>query len=455
MISRLCTISFALVILACAVKGRAGDGNWTQFRGPGARGVADGAKFPDQWSAAENVAWKTDLPGRGWSSPVVWGGRVFLTTVVSRGAMEPPKKGLYMGGNRPQPSTSIHEWWVYCLDLETGKERWKEKVHEGLPPSPIHVKNSYASETPVTDGERVYCYFGNVGVFTFDLDGKRLWEKQFEPRKMRFGWGTAASPVLHGDRLYIVNDNEEQSCLLALDKRSGHEIWRVTRDEKSNWSTPYIWQNSKRTELITPGSGKVRSCDLDGKELWSLQGMSSITIATPFAEGDMLYISSGYVMSPLRPIYAIRPGASGDISLPKGATTNEFIAWSNPGAAPYNPSTLLYRGILYVLFDRGMVSAYDAKTGKAFYERQRIEGGGSFSTSPWAAEGLIYCLNEDGVTFVLRAGEKFEPLRSNKLAADDMGMATPAIAGDKLLLRTAARVYCIAPAAKAGGSKTK
>lgn len=435
---------FLLALLTTAVELAAAPVavNWPQFRGPGARGVADDATFPDRWSATENVAWKADLPGRGWASPVVWDRRVFLTTVINRGELEPPKKGLYFGGNRPAP-TSVHEWWVYGLDLDSGQVRWKEKVHEGLPPGAIHLKNSYASETPVTDGERVYFLFGNVGLFVFTLDGRGVWNKRVEPHLTRYGWGTAASPVLHRDRLYLVSDNEEQSSLLALDKRTGQEAWRVSRDEKSNWSTPFIWENSKRIEIITPGSGKVRAYDLAGKELWSLRGMSSITIATPFAEGDLLYVSSGYVGSPLKPIYAIRPGANGDISLPRGDTSSPFIAWCNWTAAPYNPSTLLYGDKLYVLLDRGLLSAYDAKTGKVLFERERIPQGGGFTASPWAANGKIFCLNEDGVTFVFRAGEKFDLLHSNRLAEDDMGMATPAIAGDNLLLRTSARIYCI------------
>ncbi len=432
------------VLCLVSASAAAAGADWAQFRGPGARGVADGAGFPERWSATENVAWKADVPGRGWSSPVVWGDRVFLTTVVNRGASEAPKKGLYLGGNRPAPPGGVHEWWVYCLDLGSGQVRWKEKVNEGPPATPIHIKNSYASETPVTDGERAYFYFGNVGVFAYDLVGKRIWSRPMEPHATRYGWGTASSPALHGDRLYIVNDNEEHSFLLALEERTGKELWRIERDEKSSWSTPYVWENSLRTEIVTPGTGRVRAYDLDGKELWSLRGMSGITIATPFAEGDLCYVTSGFVGSRLRPIYAIRAGASGDISLSWGQTSNAHIAWCQPTAAPYNPSTLLYRDRLYVLLDRGMFSAYDAGTGAPLYERERIPQGGGFTASPWAADGKIFCLNEDGVTFVLRAGDKFELLHANRLADDDMGMATPAIAGDRLLLRTSAHLYCIA-----------
>ncbi len=421
---------------------------WAQFRGPGARGVSDEATFPDRWSATENVAWKTELPGRGWSSPVVWDGRVYLTTVLNLGESEAPKKGLYFGGDRPKPPKSAHEWWVYCLDLATGGTLWKHKVHEGEPRSAIHIKNSFASETPVTDGERVYFQFGNVGIFAFDREGKEVWTQRFEPHPTRFGWGTAASPVLHGDRLYVVNDNEEKSCLLALDKGTGKELWKVERDEKSNWSTPCLWTNSGRTELVTTGSGKVRSYDLDGKLLWWLEGMSSITIATPFAEGDLLYVSSGYVGSPLKPVYAIKPGGAGDISLARDARSSASIAWCDWKAAPYNPGTLLYQGRLTVLLDRGLLSAYDAKDGKPFFERERIPEGRGFTSSPWASRGKIYALNEDGVTFVFGAGDTFRLLHSNPLAGDDMGMATPALAGDRLLLRTSARLYCIRAAPK-------
>ena len=245
---------------------------WTQFRGPGARGVAEGANLPERWSAGENVAWKTDLPGRGWSSPIVTGGRVYLTTVVNQGESEEPKKGLYFGGDRGKPPESVHQWKVYCLELATGKVLWDQLCHEGQPESSIHIKNSFASETPVTDGERVYAYFGNHGLYCYDLDGKLLWSQPAPVHKTRFGWGTAASPVLHGDHLYLLNDNDEESYLQCLDKRTGQQAWKVVReDEKSNWATPYVCQNAQRTEIITPGTKAVRSYDLSGKLLWQFK----------------------------------------------------------------------------------------------------------------------------------------------------------------------------------------
>ncbi|HWX23172.1 MAG TPA: PQQ-binding-like beta-propeller repeat protein [Candidatus Binatia bacterium] len=419
------------------------EANWPQFRGVGARGVAADARLPEHWSATENVAWKTEVPGRGWSSPIVWGDRVFLTTAVSSGEPEPPKKGLYMGGERPNAPRPEHEWKVVCLDLASGKMRWERVVQRAEPVGPRHLKNSYASETPVTDGERVYCYFGNVGVFCLDLDGHPVWSKALEPHKTRYGWGTAASPVLHRDRLYLVSDNDEQSYLLALDKRTGREIWRVDRDEKSNWSTPYVWENPQRSEIVTAGTGKVRSYDLDGKLLWWFKGMSSITIATPYAEQDLLYVSSGFVGDRARPLYAVRPGGSSDISLQPGETNNAAIAWCQPVAAPYNPTTLVYDQRLYVLYDRGLLSAHNARTGQILFDRERLPEGLHFTASPWAYHGRVFCLNEDGVTFVVRAGNRFELLHTNKLADDDMCMATPALAGDRLLIRTAVRLYCI------------
>lgn len=438
-------LSSALIL--CSVIGSAvaadASENWPRFRGADGRGVAANPNVPDTWSATENVAWKTDIPGRGWSSPVVWGESVFLTTVVSAEEMEAARKGLYFGGERKKPSEAEHEWKVYCLDLNTGAVRWEKTLHQGKPAHPIHIKNSYASETPTVDGEHLYVCFGNVGIFCFDLQGNEVWKFPLAPVTTRFGWGPAASPLVHGDRIYYVSDNEDQSYLLALDKATGKEVWRTLRDEKSNWSTPFVWENSVRTEIITTGSGLNRGYDLDGKELWTLPGMSSITIAMPYAADGLLYLSSGYVGDKKRPVYVLKPGATGDLTLAPDTTSNEWIAWSAPQIAPYNPSTLVHDGRLFVLYDRGLASSFDAKTGAPHYTSQKIQGSAGFTVSPWAVGDKIFCLDEDGQCFVLKSGDAYELVRTNTLAADDMCMATPAIAGDRLLLRTAARVYCI------------
>ncbi len=421
----------------------AADDNWPQFRGPGARGGAANPNLPDRWSDTENVAWKTAIPGRGWSSPIVWGKRVFLTTAIGPGDAEPPKKGFYMDFQGKDSSGTEIQWKVLCLDLTSGKLLWERTVHQGPPPTPIHQKNSFASATPASDGERLYAYFNNVGVFCLDFNGRPVWSEMLKSQKTRMDWGPGASPVLYKDRLYIVNDNEEQSYLLALDKRTGKEVWRVDRDEKTNWSTLYVWENQQRTEIITPGTGKTRSYDLEGKLLWWFTGMSGITIATPYADQGLLYVSSGFTVDKLRPLYAIRPGGADDISLQPDQTSNTFIAWCNRTNAPYNPTTLLYNRRLYVLLDRGQLSALDPQTGKPFYDRQKLPSGQNFTSSPWAYNDRVFCLNEDGVTFVVRAGDQFELLQTNKLADDDMCMASPAMAGDRLLIRTSARIYCI------------
>jgi outer membrane protein assembly factor BamB len=416
--------------------------NWPQFRGPGSLGVADNPGLPNQWSAKENVAWKVEVPGRGWSCPIVWGERVFVTTVVSEGEMEPAKKGLYLGGERKEVPTAAHRWVVLCYDLKSGRELWHEEAYRGTPSNPLHVKNTYASSTPVTDGERVYAYFGNVGLFCYALEGRKLWSTNWPPVRIRSGWGIASSPVVHGGRVFVVNDNEEKSFAVAVDAKTGGQLWRIEREEKSNWTTPLVWHNEKRTELITSGTKRVRSYDLDGKLLWELGSMSSINIPTPFANLSMLYVSSGFVADKVRPAFAIKPGASGDITLKPGETNNEFIAWYQPTAGPYNPSPLLYGDYLYVLFDFGFLSCHDARTGQQVYAKQRIrEGTTSFTASPWAANGEIFALSEDGDTYVFQAGPEYKLLRKNAL--DEMCMATPAIAGDRLLIRTLTKLYCV------------
>jgi len=433
----------SLLLLCALCSSSSAAENWPQFRGADARGVSENAKLPSHWSATEHVEWKTAIPGRGWSSPVVWGERVFLTTVINTGETETPKKGLYLGGNRPEIPETEHVWKVLCLDLATGKTLWDKTVHQGRPQTPIHLKNSYASETPATDGERVYACFGGVGIFAFDFDGKEVWKRPLEPRRTRAGWGTAASTVLHEGRLIYQCDNDEQSYLLALDTRTGKELWRTSRDEKSNWSPPFVWQHTQRTEIVTAGSGAVRSYDLDGKLLWSLRGMSSITIGMPYAADGLLYVSSGFVGDKLKALYAIKPGASGDITPPEGLRSSEFIAWWDPGIAPYNPTTLVHAGKLYVLYDRGLLSCFDAKTGQPFYLKERLPRGPGFTCSPWAVGDHIFCLDEDGQTHVLRAGEKFELLSTNPSLDGEMCLATPALVGDRLLIRTDRHLYSI------------
>ena len=431
----------ACLLLALLMPALASGQQWPQFRGLDAGVANNDPSLPDSWSQEKNVKWKRPIPGLGWSSPVVWDNHIFVTSVISSKEIEKPITGFYLGGERP-PSKDEHRWMLYDIDLVTGKIRWEREVKRGLPKIARHIKNSYASETPVTDGKLVYALFGGVGLFAFDLQGRPAWVYEIEPAGTRFGWGTSQSPALHGDRIYLLNDNETKSYLAALDKRSGKEIWRVERPRETNWATPFVWVHEKGVEIVTAATGGVRSYDLNGNLKWELKGMSSIVNPTPFSKNGLLYVASGYPGDALRPLYAIRPGASGDITLKAGETSNQFIAWSHPQLGTYATSAVVYDGIIYTLLDRGFLLAHDAKTGTEVYKRQRISVGTAFTASPWAYNNRIFALSEDGDTYVFQAGKEFKLLGQNSLG--EMVLATPAIVRRSLIIRTSAAVYRIA-----------
>lgn len=414
---------------------------WPQFRGPGSTGVSEGANLPDTWSTTQNVKWKTTIPGHGWSSPIAWGDRIFLTSVIPVGETETPKRGLYLQGERPAP-TIDHRYMVYAIDFPTGKIVWEREVHRSFPPGARHLKNTFASETPVTDGTRVYAAFGNVGIFAFDFNGKPLWSLPIAAKATRNGWGTASSPVLHEGRLYFVNDNEEASSLVAVDAATGKTVWVADRPKETNWATPFIWRNAARTEIVTNGTSAIRSYGLDGAPLWQLGPSSTHVIPTPFSAFDLLFASSGYVGDSKRPVYAIRPGGRGDISLKSGETSSESIAWSLPQGGTYNVSPIVYGDYFYTLFDRGFFTCHDAKTGKEIYTKVRLDPTASgFTSSPWAYNGKIFAMSEDGTTYVIPAGPEFKVIGQNVL--DEFTMASPAIHQNSLLIRTATSLYRI------------
>ena len=451
------TLTLAIVVSLLPGLARGFDENWSRFRGPGVLGVIQNANLPDTWSTTENVAWKTAIPGYGWSSPVIWEDKVFVTTVVSDGEEEAHKKGLYLDGDRMEVSTDTHHWKVYCLSLDDGSIVWEREVRNGPPPKARHLKNTYASETPVVDGKRVYAYFGNVGVFALDIDdGDLLWERDLPAYDTLHGWGTGSSPVLYQDRLFIVHDNDERSFLVALDATNGEQLWMIDREATSAWSTPFVWENELRTEIITNGGdspenvaalgfrvatgNKIRSYDLEGNLLWELSGGTEPVVTSPFAWDGLLYVMSGWVANPYRPTFVIRPGASGDITLEEGETSNDHIVWFSDKLGPYHPTPIIVDGLYYSLHDRGFMLCNDAKTGEVIYGRKRIRSSAGFSASPWSYDGKIFCLNEDGDTHVVKAGREFELLGVNSL--DEMCMATPALSRDSLVLRTLTQIYC-------------
>jgi outer membrane protein assembly factor BamB len=407
--------------------------------------TSDDPRLPDHWSSTENVAWKADIPGLGWASPVVAGNRIFITTVISATPEEKPSKGLYLPGSgkhgERKASPIEHRWMVYAIDFKTGRVIWEREVKRGPAPS-HHAKNSMASETPVTDGKRVYAAFGNVGLFCFDLEGKLLWKQDWEPKRTHGDWGPGASPVLYKGRLYVVNDNEDHSFLMAVEASSGKTLWSVDRDETTSWASPFVWENEKRTEIVTAAGKSVRSYSLDGKLLWSLGPLTPFQIPTPFGNRNFLYLASGWIGGDTRPVYAIRPGASGDISSPRD-TLNEFIAWYLPQEAPYITTPLVYGDYFYTLYDKGFFTCRDARTGKEVYGKQRVDPEASgFTASPWAYNGKIFLLSEDGDTFVVQAGPEYKLLAKNSL--DDMVMSTPAIVQGSLIIRTSSSLYRIA-----------
>lgn len=458
-----------LLVVCAGVVSVAGQGpsTWPQFRGAGASAVADAATLPIKFSPTENVAWVTEIPGRGWSSPIVWGDRVFVTAAVNAGSFKAPSTGIF--GNdfaaeltkQGLPPEEVNKrviardieladeasevrYVVYALDAKTGKIAWTREAHKGKPAGGRHRKNTYASETPATDGERVYASFGgNVGVFAYSMTGELVWKKTWPPQPIYLDFGTASSPVVHNGRVYQLHDNEGESFLTALDAKTGKDVWSVNRSAfetraKSGWATPFIWIHSGRTEIVTIGKGLVVSYGLDGKELWRMRGMTQAT-PSPAAAGGMLFVGSGSQGENNRPLFAVKPGASGDISLPQGQTSNEFVSWFQPRFAAYTGSPLVYRGRVYSINDNGILQVADAETGKELY-KARVGGGGlTFSASPLASQGRIYAMSEDGDVVVFEAADEYKEIAKNSFG--EMSLATPAVDANSLYVRTATKLY--------------
>ncbi len=340
------------------------------------------------------------------------------------------------------PAEVMLHYSLYCLNLKSGKVEWQKEFNAGHPPGGRHRKNSFTSESPVTDGKFVYVYVANLGLWAFDLKGKLAWTTPLEASPIYLDFGTGSSPALAGNLLVIVNDNEKQQFIAAFDKQTGKQVWRTNREigpkgRRSAWVTPFVWRHALRTEIVAVGPGEVVSYDLMGKELWRMSGMSAAPIPMPFAYDGLLYIDGGRGAA----LVAIRPGAVGDISLGKEQTSNEFVVWSQARVGTYLPSPVAYEGGVYALTETGILSRFDAKTGKLTYKTRIDPAATAFTTSPWAYNGKLFCLSEEGQTFVIAAGETFKLLHVNEL--DEMAQASPALVGERLLLRTEHRLYSI------------
>jgi outer membrane protein assembly factor BamB len=417
--------------------------DWPSFRGPGAGGVADGQHPPTIWDAEKglNVRWKTPLPGVGHSCPIVSGNKVFVTTAVSGDPKSVFKTGQYGGGNSSK-DLSVHSWRVYCLDKSTGKILWEREAHRGVPRVDRHEKSSQASATPATDGEHLVAVFGSEGLFCYDLAGTLLWQRDlgvldlgaFNDPDLK--WGAGSSPVIYKGLVIVQCDRPKDGFLAAFDVRTGKPVWQKPRDEPPSWGTPTVIEAAGRAELVANGSRFTRGYDaLTGKELWRLGPNSEITVPTPFAAGGLIFITNGY--RPIQPIYAVVPGASGDIS-PKDGGSGTNLAWETKKGGPYLPTPIVYGPLLYVCTNQGILTAYEARTGKQVY-KHRLGGPGGYTASPVAADGRIYFTCEDGEVRVVKAGPEFELLAVNPVG--EPCLATPAISDGMFFLRSRGTVF--------------
>ena len=426
----------------------ASNSNWPSFRGVEASGISDGQNLPDKWNVktGENILWKTPIPGLAHSSPVVWGDRVFVTTAVSSDLKATFKPGLYGDGDASK-DRSRHRWMIYAVDKRSGKILWERTAHEGEPLEKRHIKSTYANSTPATDGRVVVSWFGSQGVHAYDVNGRFLWKVDLGRIDLgaydipTFEWGPASSPIIWNGLVILQVDTQADSFLLALDAATGKTVWKTDREELPSWGTPTVATTPNGPALVTNASNYIRAYDpRTGKELWRLGRSSKITAPTPIYSQDLFVVASG--RGPERPIFVVRPNARGDLTLPEGKTSSDFVTWSRTGRGSYMPTPLAYKGVLYVLSNNGLFDAYKLGTGEEIY-RQRVPLVGSgFSASPVAADNKIYLSNEDGEILVIAAGEKFSHVATNSM--EELLMATPALSDGIMFVRGSSNLFAIA-----------
>lgn len=412
--------------------------NWHQWRGPEANGVSRTAKPPVEWSETKNVVWKVAIDGKSTATPIIWGNRVFLLTAINTGKVDP---NLPKPEDQPKrvfgikfPNTT-YQFVVLCLDRKTGKEIWRQTSAELVPHEGHHNDASFSSASPMTDGERLYCWFGSAGLYCYDLDGKKLWARNLGKARVGASLGEGCSPVVYDGRVVIVRDHSRQSTIEVLDAKSGDTIWKKDRNEGNAWATPRILKHSGRTQVITAASNKVRSYDLaDGEVIWECGGLTGNVTPCPVIEGETVICMSGYKGYS---VMALPLSATGDIS-----GTSE-IAWKRKRGTPYVPSPLLYDGMLYFTqSNQAILSCLDSKTGDSILERTRLQGLSNVYSSPVGATGRVYLTGRNGTTLVIDRSSELNVLATNKL--EDRFDASPALAGNQLFLRGSKSLYCIA-----------
>lgn len=426
-------LALLLLVRLLAADDPAGERFWPQWRGPYATGVSKYARPPLEWSETKNVRWKIEIPGRGSSSPVVWGDRLFVLTAIPVGVTGADQHAP-RGGIQPREA---HRLVVLSIDRRTGKVLWERTAREERPHEASHPENgTWASSSAITDGERVYAWFESGGMFVYDMNGTLLWQKDLGDKNMRMQFGEGSTPVLHGNRIVIVWDHQGESFVVALDKLTGREAWRAPRQEIDTWATPLVVEQEGRLQVVTNGMNRLRSYDLEtGKIVWEGPGTTMNAIPSPVAANGMVFVTSGFRGNNLK---AIRlADARGDI------TGTSAIAWSLDRDTPYVPSPLLYDGVLYLLkSNSGILSAFDATTGRPHYQLQRLEGVPEVFASPVGADGRVYLPGRDGTTLVVRHGPRFEVLAKNAL--DDGFDASPALVDGDIYLRGYRNLYDIA-----------
>ena len=432
----------ALTTTALAASARAEDGRldpldqWPQWRGPLATGVAPRADPPIVWGEGRNVRWKTELPGSGHSSPIVWGEKVFLTAAVPHGDRLAPPAGHDHGAHDNVAPSQKQKFVVLAVDRGDGSILWQRTVRDEQPHEATHSTGTWASNSAVTDGEHLFASFGSRGIYSLDFDGKVIWEKDLGDMRTRHEHGEGSSPALHGDTLIVNWDHQGDSFVVALDKRTGKERWRVARDEITSWSTPLIVEHAGKVQVIVSATRRVRSYDLaTGQEIWQAAGLSRNVVASPVAAGGMVYAANSYDWQAMLAIALDK--AKGDI------TDSDAIVWRRDRDTPYVPSPLLYDDLLcFLRHSQGILTCVEAETGAARLGPIRLEKIYNVFASPVAAADRLYVTSREGATVVIQLGVEFEMLGINKL--EDSFSASPAIVGDAIYLRGERRLYSIA-----------